>query len=58
LNPLVSLDIEDLDVPAVVVVQNDDTMTAWTLPTYGEVRIVTHGGRVKLVETVTKEKME
>ncbi|WP_304459061.1 XtrA/YqaO family protein [Alicyclobacillus sendaiensis] len=45
-------------VPSVVIVQSDGTMNARALPPYGEIRIVTHDGRITLVETVTKEKIE
>lgn len=45
-------------VPSVVIIQSDGTMSARALPAYGEFRIVTHCGKITLFETVTKEKVE
>lgn len=42
-----------------VKVETDDILKrVLNLPEYGEVRIITHAGKVTFVETTTKEKVE
>lgn len=57
-SPCETVDFPPLSGRYATLTANGNTKKIVELPDYGEVKIVTHGGKITFIETTTKEKVE